>query len=44
MFTDIDDCKGINCNNGECIDGVASYSCECDEGWNGVFCDHSKYN
>jgi len=29
----IDDCAGIDCLHGECLDRVRSASCDCDEGW-----------
>lgn len=29
----IDDCTGIDCDNGACLDGVRDYSCDCLEGW-----------
>ncbi|MGB5504742.1 MAG: hypothetical protein WBM75_20290 [Polyangiales bacterium] len=29
----IDDCVGVNCMNGDCLDRVRSSSCDCDEGW-----------
>ena len=30
-----DPCEDVNCNNGDCIDGV----CECEDGYIGEFCD-----
>ena len=32
-------CLGVNCNNGECVEGVRSFSCVCDIGYMGQFCD-----
>ncbi len=29
----IDDCVGVNCMNGDCLDRVRSPSCDCLEGW-----------
>ena len=29
----------VRCNHGRCIDGISSYSCECDVGWTGIFCN-----
>ena len=44
-FLDIDDCASSPCQNGgKCIDGVASFTCQCDPGWAGDVCDESKYN
>ena len=35
----INDCIGINCSgNGQCMDGVLSYTCNCDPGFTGVDC------
>ena len=31
--------NGINCTNGECIDGLASFLCACDLGYTGKFCE-----
>lgn len=28
----IDDCRGVNCNNGVCVDGVNDFSCRCRAG------------
>ena len=34
--TNIDECAiGNNCKNGLCNDGIANYTCECEEGWEG---------
>ena len=34
--TNIDECsRGNLCENGVCIDGIANYTCECEEGWEG---------
>ena len=39
---DIDDCESGPCQNGAtCVDGVADYSCECEEGWTGKDCEIS---
>jgi hypothetical protein len=36
----INDCIGVNCSgNGQCVDGVLSYTCDCDSGFTGVECD-----
>jgi Notch-like protein len=29
----IDDCEGVDCQHGECLDRVRSSSCDCDDGW-----------
>ena len=36
---DIDECNGINCTNGECMNGLASFLCACDLGYTGKFCE-----
>ena len=41
--SDIDECAGKPCApNGRCIDGVNSYTCECDAGYTGKHCEKSK--
>ena len=43
QFTDIDDCAGVTCSgHGQCVDGVASYTCECDVGYTGNDCQTGK--
>ena len=43
LYTDIDNCNPNPCFNGECVDGVASYTCNCDDGWTGENCGQSKH-
>jgi hypothetical protein len=38
LFQCADPCKEVECNNGSCLEGV----CECDEGYEGEFCDGRK--
>jgi hypothetical protein len=35
----IDDCASEPCVHGACIDGVADYTCDCDDRWEGNNCD-----
>jgi hypothetical protein len=37
----IDDCEGIECNNGECIDELNGFACECELGFTGNQCQHN---
>ena len=41
---EIDDCIGVDCGNGECVDGINSFSCACDPGFTGELCKTSKLN
>ena len=42
-FSDIDECASKPCDpNGQCIDGVNSYTCECNAGYTGKHCEKSK--
>ena len=42
---DANDCAGSPCNNGGvCIDGIATYTCKCPEGFNGSDCETSISN
>ena len=39
--TNIDECETDPCLNGAtCIDGIAMYTCECREGFNGAQCEN----
>ena len=36
--TDIDDCVRVNCSgNGECVDGDNTFTCDCSDGYSGVY-------
>ena len=40
--TIIDNCVEVDCGNGECVDGIDSFSCACDPGFTGDFCDDTS--
>ena len=40
---DINDCEGVNCNNGTCVDSINSYTCECFVNYTGPHCNHPDY-
>ena len=43
-FADIDDCVGHACaNNGSCVDGINSHSCNCLVGFTGNRCQSGKF-
>jgi hypothetical protein len=35
----IDDCRGVDCHNGQCVDGLASFTCHCADGFIGRLCE-----
>ncbi|XP_019626559.1 PREDICTED: fibropellin-1-like [Branchiostoma belcheri] len=37
----IDECASSPCAHGTCTDGVASYNCSCENGWEGNNCDQN---
>ncbi|KAM9032189.1 vitamin K-dependent protein C isoform X1 [Sarcophilus harrisii] len=39
-YVDGDLCEPHPCNNGTCIDGIGSFQCICNEGWEGRLCEH----
>jgi len=39
---DINDCDYHMCVNGICIDGIADYTCNCNVGFTGTYCNESK--
>ena len=44
-FLDINDCDPNPCQyNGECVDGIANYTCNCVAGIDGPNCTISKYD
>ena len=42
-FIDEENCLASACQHGTCTDGVNTFTCECDDGWDGDNCDNSKY-
>ena len=44
LHSDINDCDPNPCRyDGECIDGIANYTCNCLNGTQGSNCEISKY-
>ncbi|XP_078692955.1 uncharacterized protein LOC144922781 [Branchiostoma floridae x Branchiostoma belcheri] len=41
LCADIDECLSSPCVHGTCTDGVASYTCSCENGWTGNNCDQN---
>ena len=39
---DINECGSNPCVYGTCTDAVSSYTCVCDEGYTGVYCETSE--
>lgn len=35
----IDECQESKCTMEDAIDGISNYTCECENGWTGGFCD-----
>ena len=42
-FSDLDDCDGVDCNDGTCVDEVNNFHCDCDSGFTGSLCESSMY-
>ena len=44
IITEVDNCEGVMChNNGTCMDGVASYTCQCEPDYTGDHCESSIF-
>jgi hypothetical protein len=41
IVIDFDDCVNSNCSNGTCVNGVDKYTCDCDAGYTGDFCEQN---
>ena len=37
--TRINDCQDVDCNDGTCVDRIQSFTCQCDPGFTGKFCE-----
>lgn len=35
----IDDCVDVNCNSGQCVDGIGTFTCDCEVGFSGELCE-----
>ena len=42
LLVDIDDCDTNDCVNGTCVDGINEYTCNCNEGYSGQFCNEGN--
>ena len=42
-ITDIDECADGPCEHGNCTDHINSYTCDCDDGYEGDNCDNGIY-
>ena len=40
---DIDDCVGVQCVHGVCVDGLGAWTCSCDGGYIGNLCESKLY-
>lgn len=40
---EINDCVGVECGNGECVDEIGSYMCVCNPGYSGESCGEIDY-
>ena len=40
---DIDDCAGVSCGDGQCVDELGSFRCVCDPGYTGQACELVDY-
>lgn len=38
----INDCLSNPCIHGKCVDGIASYRCDCNKGYFGKQCEHEQ--
>ena len=41
--SDPDDCAGIVCYHGTCVDDVNTWRCDCDAGYEGALCEMSTF-
>ena len=41
-LADIDECEGVECDKGVCVDGLAMYDCVCDPGYTGDHCQTGR--
>jgi len=43
LYLDINYCEANLCVNGSCVEGVNNFTCACDSGFRGTYCDEGKY-
>lgn len=34
-----DNCIGVVCDHGSCVDGLDNFTCQCQPGYTGLYCD-----
>ena len=41
-FTEIQECRSGPCLNGDCLERLGGYQCDCEDGYMGPICDQGK--